>query len=84
MCRIIYILYTPKSKRKISVMENSNPIRPNPLISLVVTGEEFEKLEKFSKKYGVSIAQITRGFLRIGIADEPELQKVVVLGSLQE
>ena len=42
--------------------------RKNPLIAFVIDEEEFKKLKIHSATYGVSIAQIARGYFRTGVA----------------
>lgn len=54
-------------------MENNNAkskvvsSRFNPMISFVVAGDEFQAIKNLSKKYGISMAHISRAFFRRGM-----------------
>lgn len=64
-------------------------MRQNPLISLVLEKTEYERLKRISLEEGVSIAQISRGALRLSLqkinfdTHKTKRKRIIRLGQLR-
>jgi len=72
-------------------MENENTeghsVRKNKMVTLSLPPEELEQLMDISKRAGISVSHIVRGYMRIGLKEEgssnSSLLTIIRSGSLE-
>ena len=58
--------------------------RKNPLVSFVLDDLDFKHLKLVSATYGVSIAQVARGYFRVGLDKKPGGLTAVKFGKMND
>ena len=58
--------------------------RKNPLVSFVIDALDFKHLKLISTTYGVSVAQVARGYFRVGLGKKPGGLAAIKFGKMED